>query len=253
MMKTEKEKNKKDYFIAVMTVQTVIGAVLIIAMMLSFRSDGRFMSLMRDGYKEYMSDEFSVEDFSETFGNISDFSSSAAAKIKNGAVAVFSEGTSEQTAARGGVDLEFSSLETLEGISLDEIDTGFSMIYPLSDYTLTSDFGYRTGPISGEPGIHTGIDMAAEYGADICAAADGTVADARWDNSYGNYIKILHKNNTVSIYAHCSRLCVDEGDYVSAGEKIAEVGSTGASTGNHLHFEVRKDNIRINPFNLLDD
>ena len=127
------------------------------------------------------------------------------------------------------------------------------MELPLKDFVVTSDFGYRYNPVTGEPGIHTGIDMAADYGVSIYAAADGVVADADWDNSYGKYVKLLHKDNTISIYAHCSSLCVSEGETVSAGEKIAEVGSTGASTGNHLHFEVRKDNIRVNPRNYIDE
>ena len=253
MMRTVKENEKKDYFTVVMAVQSVVGVILIVAMLLSLRGDGKVATIMREGYIEYMSDEFTAEEFSEALNGISDFSSVVAAGINSDVAAVMSENNTDEIPAKGGVDLEFSSLETLEGISFDDVDAGFSMIYPLDDYILTSDFGYRVGPISGEPGIHTGIDMAADYGTDISAAADGTVTDARWDSSYGNYVRILHKNNTVSIYAHCSVLCVDEGEYVRSGDKIAEVGSTGASTGNHLHFEVRKDNIRINPFNLLDE
>ncbi|MCD7774633.1 MAG: M23 family metallopeptidase, partial [Clostridiales bacterium] len=74
-----------------------------------------------------------------------------------------------------------------------------------------------------------------------------TVLDSDYDESYGNYIKLDHGDNIVTIYAHCSSLCVAAGDEVSQGDIIAKVGSTGSSTGNHLHFEMRKDNIRINP------
>ena len=122
---------------------------------------------------------------------------------------------------------------------------------PLKDYEITSDFGYRVNPVSGETGIHTGIDMAADYGQLIYAAADGVVVDSAWDNSYGNYVKIRHADNVVSIYAHCSKLIVSEGEKVKSGDRIARVGSTGASTGNHLHFEIRKANIRINPGYIL--
>lgn len=240
MMKTSKETENKDFFMPVMVTQTVAAIILIAAMIISFTRGGRFVELMSKGYTELMSADYKAEDLSEAVSRVAVFSQDAIEEFsKNGQI------------ARGGVDIEFTSLEMLEGISFEQIDAGFTMIYPLKDFEITSGFGYRISPVSGNAGIHTGLDMAADYGNDISAAADGTVLDARWDDSYGNYVKLQHQNNTVSIYAHCSRLCVDEGERVSAGEKIAEIGSTGASTGNHLHFEVRKDNIRINPYNLL--
>lgn len=255
MAKSIDGKEKKDFFTAVMLVQTAVSAVLIIALLVSFRGDGKFADMIRNGYLRFMATDFTAEDFSEAFNEFKEFSSSAADKIKNSSVQSVSSDSEESQSvpAAGGIDLEFSSLEALEGISFEDIDTGFSMSYPLDAYSITSEFGYRKGPISGEAGIHTGLDMAAAYGTAIHAAADGKVVDAAWDNSYGNYVKLLHDNNTVSIYAHCSKLCVSSGDTVEEGEKIAEVGSTGASTGNHLHFEVRKDNIRINPEYLLNE
>ena len=161
------------------------------------------------------------------------------------------EDESETHLVAGGEDLEFSGLDTLEGICFDRYKLAFDIALPLNDYSITSGFGYRIGPLTGEPGIHTGLDMAAPYGTSIRAAADGTVADAAYDSSYGNYVKLRHDDNTVTIYAHCSSLCVSEGETVSRGDKIAEVGSTGSSTGNHLHFEIRKDNIRLDPEYVL--
>lgn len=255
MVKEHGGKEKKDFFIIVMIVQSVVCAILVVFMLISARSDGKFASLMKEGYLKFMTADFSGEDFSEAFKNISEY------------VAVFSEDDTQQAAevfadeaeveisetepATGGVNFEFSSLEALEGVSLENIAVDFEMAEPLEEYEITSLFGYRVSPVSGETGIHTGLDMAAPYGTPIYAAADGTVVDSAWDNSYGYYIKLRHSDNTVSIYAHCSTLCADAGDEVEAGDKIAEVGSTGASTGNHLHFEVRKDNIRINPQYIL--
>ena len=240
MMKISKETENKDFFMPVMITQTVVSIIVIAAMIISFARGGKLSDLMEKGYTELMSADYRAEDFSEAVSRAAVFSQD-----------MINEFSDKSSIARGGIDLEFTSLEMLEGISFEKIDAGFSMIYPLSDFEITSDFGYRISPVSGNAGIHTGLDMAADFGADISAAADGKVLDARWDDSYGNYVKLQHQNNTVSIYAHCSRLCVEEGESVSAGEKIAEIGSTGASTGNHLHFEVRKDNIRINPYNLL--
>lgn len=255
MVKAHGGTEKKDFFVSVMIVQSVVCAILVIFMLLSARSDGKFASLMKEGYLKFMTADFSGEDFSEAFKNVSEYVAVFAEDDAQQAEAVFAdtaqEETSEAEPATGGVNLEFSSLETLEGVSLENVRIDFEMIEPLDDYEITSSFGYRVSPVSGETGIHTGLDMAAPYGTPIYAAADGTVVDSAWDNSYGYYVKVLHSDHTVSIYAHCSALCADAGDEVEQGEKIAEVGSTGASTGNHLHFEVRKDNIRINPEYIL--
>lgn len=249
MVRTKKKDNKKDFFTVVMIVQTLLGSILIVAMLVSFRGSGRFLSVMTEAYLEYMQTDFTADDISDVINKIR----GVVKTVDNNDDAQTVKESESEVPAIGGKDLEFSSLEALEGISFEDIETDVDMTYPLRDYRITSEFGYRTGPITGEAGVHTGLDMAADYGTAIFAAADGEVLDADWDNSYGKYVKILHKNNTVSIYAHCSRLCVDEGENVKQGEKIAEVGSTGASTGNHLHFEVRKDNIRINPYFLLNE
>lgn len=255
MVKSYSGKEKKDYFTGIMIAQCVVCAILVVFMLVSAGSDGKFASLMKEGYLRFMTADFSGEDFSEAFKNISEYTAVFSENKSQQAQSVFSENTTQEEIsdepATGGVNLEFSSLETLEGVSLENIEISFEMNEPLDDYEITSRFGYRVSPVSGETGIHTGLDMAAAYGTPIMAAADGTVVDAAYDNSYGYYVKILHKDNTVSIYAHCSSLCSDAGDEVKQGEKIAEVGSTGASTGNHLHFEVRKDNIRINPEYIL--
>ncbi len=249
MVRAKKDEKKKDYFTVVMIVQTVLGSLLIIAMLVSFRGQGGFLAVMTENYLKYMQSDFTADDISDVINKIQ---SSVKTDEADKNIITATESESELPAI-GGKDIEFSSLETLEGISFENIETGIVMEYPLKEYRITSEFGYRTGPVTNEVGVHTGLDMAADYGTPIYAAADGEVVDSAWDNSYGNYVKILHRNNTVSIYAHCSRLCVDEGESVEQGEKIAEVGSTGASTGNHLHFEVRKNNIRINPYFLLNE
>lgn len=250
---TETGKEKKDFFTIVMIVQSLVCAILVVLMLLSARSDGKFAQIMKNGYLEFMITDFTGEDFEDAFRSFREYVAVFLEENESETVAVFneSEETSEiqtqEELPTGGIDLEFSSLETLEGISFCDVDTGIEMSLPLEEYVITSPFGYRFSPLSGETGVHTGLDMAADYGQSVYAVADGIVVDSAWDNSYGNYVKIQHENNTVTIYAHCSSLCVDEGEKVLAGDRIARVGSTGASTGNHLHFEIRKDNIRINP------
>lgn len=118
--------------------------------------------------------------------------------------------------------------------------------WPLAvDGTITSRFGTRTDPISGEIKTHGGTDIAAATGTSILAAADGTVISATWHNSYGYYVKIKHNDTYSTLYAHCSALLVSAGQTVKQGQVIAQVGSTGYSTGPHLHFEVIQNGVRV--------
>jgi murein DD-endopeptidase MepM/ murein hydrolase activator NlpD len=99
---------------------------------------------------------------------------------------------------------------------------------------------------------HKGLDIAAPNGTSIVAAADGVVTYAQYNSGgYGNLVKISHGNGVETYYAHCSKLYVSVGQTVSAGDTIAAVGSTGNSTGNHLHFEIRKNGTQINPQKYL--
>ena len=114
--------------------------------------------------------------------------------------------------------------------------------------TITSQFGHRVDPITGEVSSHTGTDIACAEGTPILAAADGIVTVANgldsWGGSYGYYIQIDHGSGLETLYAHCSSICVTTGQQVQAGQVIGYVGHTGRVTGNHLHWEVRTDGTR---------
>lgn len=115
--------------------------------------------------------------------------------------------------------------------------------WPLpQSYTITSWFGYREDPFTGEISYHSGTDIGAPGGTPILASADGTVTIANaidsWGGGYGYHIKVKHNDTYDTLYAHCSSICVTEGQEVKQGEVIGYVGTTGNSTGNHLHFEV---------------
>lgn len=115
--------------------------------------------------------------------------------------------------------------------------------------SITSPFGYRTDPLTGETSYHDGTDIAAPEGTPILAAADGTVTVANaldsWGGSYGYYVQIDHGSGLQTLYAHCCQVCVTQGQQVQAGQVIAYVGHTGRATGNHLHFEVRENGERV--------
>lgn len=124
--------------------------------------------------------------------------------------------------------------------------------WPAPSYTRISDeYGNRTHPILGIQQFHNGLDMAAPGGSPILAAYSGTVVAATYSGSMGNYIMIDHGDSLYTIYMHASALYVSKGQEVTKGEKIAAVGSTGRSTGNHLHFSVRLNGNYVSPWNYL--
>jgi murein DD-endopeptidase MepM/ murein hydrolase activator NlpD len=118
---------------------------------------------------------------------------------------------------------------------------------PLEGAALTSGFGMRTHPVLGGRRQHAGIDLAAPTGTPVYATADGVVSRADWYSSYGLYIAIEHGASMQTRFAHLSRLAVATGDSVKKGDLIGYVGSTGRSTGPHLHYEVRIDGLAVNP------
>ena len=129
---------------------------------------------------------------------------------------------------------------------------GGMFAWPCPSYTRISDeYGNRTHPILGIQQFHNGLDMAAPGGSAILAAYDGDVVAAAYSSSMGNYIMIDHGSGLYTIYMHCSALYVSKGQVVTKGQNIAAVGSTGRSTGNHLHFSVRLNGNYVSPWNYL--
>ncbi len=122
---------------------------------------------------------------------------------------------------------------------------------PLSDGAMGSRFGSRIDPFNGRSAMHEGIDFNAPIGTPILAAAGGVVVFAEHHPGYGNQVDVDHGNELVTRYAHASKLLVKAGDIVKRGQKIAEVGSTGRSTGPHLHFEVRIAGVAQDPAGYL--
>ncbi len=122
---------------------------------------------------------------------------------------------------------------------------------PVVDGWYSSNFGYRIDPFNGQHSFHEGIDFPAEKGTPIVAAASGKVVASEWHPQYGKMVEVDHGNGLVSRYAHASSVGVREGDLVVRGQPIAAVGSTGRSTGPHLHFEVRLNGVPQNPARFL--
>jgi murein DD-endopeptidase MepM/ murein hydrolase activator NlpD len=116
---------------------------------------------------------------------------------------------------------------------------------------ISSPYGWRTDPFRGGKAWHAGLDIAAAAGDPVAACWDGEVTYAGTKGGYGNVVEVTHAGGWKSVYGHLSTLSVKAGDAVTAGEKIAEIGSTGRSTGPHLHFELRRGEETVDPRTML--
>ena len=134
-------------------------------------------------------------------------------------------------------------LEAQIAASKIQINYGSGYMWPLDGcYVITSLFGPRNHPITGKYSNHGGTDVRANYGTKIKAARGGVVMTSEYHWSYGNYVVVVHDNGTSTLYAHMSKRAVKEGQTVTQGQVLGYVGSTGSSTGNHLHYEIRTTN-----------
>lgn len=131
---------------------------------------------------------------------------------------------------------------TMDQVSLGELET----MTPVMG-RLTSGYGYRDHPINGKYFFHGGVDIGGQTGDAIAAFANGTVEYTGKNDSYGLYLQVDHGNGVKSFYAHCSRIVVTKGQTVAMGDKVAEIGSTGTSTGPHLHLELKYNKTHLNP------
>ena len=159
------------------------------------------------------------------------------------------EGAPQQPAAVAAFlesQTAFSDCELPETVDYNYRTLPFAYTVPVSGYN-SSGFGYRLHPILNIVRFHYGTDFAANAGERVLAFADGTVTFAGYDESFGNHLMIDHGDGWQSHYSHCSALNVAQGTQVSGGECVALVGATGLATGPHLHFELTKDGIYVNP------
>ena len=141
----------------------------------------------------------------------------------------------------------------LKESALETIDQAMSYpnLYP-AEGRFTSGFGYRRHPVSGTYSFHKGVDIANSTGTEIMAAGSGVVTFAGYNGGYGYIIVIDHGNGYQTVYAHNSKMLVSAGDVVEKGQVISKMGSTGTATGSHLHFEIHKDGVQIDPMTIIE-
>lgn len=170
---------------------------------------------------------------------------------------VYEENEAQEEALQQEIDEMVAELERLARENANNaaavVATG-SFIWPAeSSRRVTSPFGTRLHPILGVYKSHNGIDIGADYGTNILAADGGIVAVSQYSSSYGNYVVINHGNGNRTLYAHMSKRLVSVGDTVEQGQTIGLIGSTGMSTGPHLHYEVTINGTRTNPLNYYSN
>lgn len=258
-----KEK-KKDMYTAVLICQIVAICFIMLTFFLTVKSD-------RASYIEFnelISQElFSTEDiitsvktyfldsksWAVSGDNVVYLPDEADAEEKSEDVAsseISDEIAEEELNGVGGDDIKL--YEATDITSFAPIKSTSPAVSPIENGRYTSYFGYRINPITKEFSFHTGLDIAAKSGTKIRSVYNGTVTKVGEDSRAGKYIFLTHDDGYVTFYCHCSEILAEVGAVIRQGETIALVGSTGWSTGPHLHFEVRKNNIRYNPLYILE-
>lgn len=154
------------------------------------------------------------------------------------------------------IDMGYDGPELPEDVSMDKYDLGLaetmSPIQGVEGWWVSSDYGWREHPVDGEERFHCGVDLAVNEGTNVKAFADGVVNYIGESPIYGLYTQLDHGNGVTTFYAHCKTLLVQQGQTVSRGDVIAQSGQTGNVTGPHLHFELKKDGLFLNPLYYLD-
>ena len=257
--KNTPQENKKDRYTTVTVCQIITSAIIFMIYM--------FIICVSAEAKEEFNYYFSSE-LIDTYGIVSavkEYISSQGVWQVSGSNVVYSQDGGENEYETAQVTTAETENENLNGIGGDDLEiyqaadnASFAVlrvttpaVIPVEGGRFTSYFGYRDNPITGEFSFHTGLDIAAPHGTKIRAAYPGTVSAVGEDDRSGKYIFLTHEDGFVTFYCHCSEIVACEGAVIRQGETIAKVGSTGWSTGPHLHFEIRKNNIRYNPLCIL--
>lgn len=246
---SKKEKTGKKTLL-VPAVQIAVCAILALSVFALSRSGSALYSELRAQYASVMAQDYCADGvWTAAKRAAQHVLEPAEADTPAGTVATIDERAEVETiTSSGGEDIRV--LDALQDSSFEAVTVSQSAVMPVQG-KVTSGFGYRIHPITGNRSFHTGIDLAAAEGTPIAAAYSGTVQETGFTSGRGNYILLSHGENLQTMYCHLSEIQVREGDAVDAGGTIGLVGTTGMSTGPHLHFELRVSGVRCNPVYVL--
>lgn len=255
MIKNTKKKDK-DYLVFTLIIQAVLCLIIFIGLFLLRDSKNKYIRIIDKDYFENIDDNYNSVSEYKPDGIKPESEEQVIVSVDSAAVDYSDMNIGQLSAdvhASGGKEyLINENTDIPSNVSVNGYVLNRKMTLPLKG-TITSEFGERVHPVTGQYSFHTGIDIAAETGSPIYAAFDGEVLVSDYDQWNGNYLKIVHDGDIMTVYCHCDTLHVKEGDIVKAGDIIAEVGSTGSSTGPHLHFEFRINNISYDPQIALNE
>lgn len=236
-----KVNNTPDRVFGVVTYQTIlvlIIAIIYVVMLTIYPAKTREIASQ---FKQIFTNDFNLKEVVyDTVGDI------LTALNQTMPVEEIDEVNVEYNGMGGEKSSNIGNLSPTNVTLANVIYTG-SIMYPLENSRITSGFGLRKSPTTGEFEFHNAIDIAAPMGDPIFAVANGKVVGSNFDSSLGNYIVVEHANGFRTKYGHCSELLVEEGMVVREGEVIAKIGSTGDSTGPHVHFAASKNGVYFNP------
>lgn len=225
----EKEKGHPTLHLSVMAVQSVAcGVAVLLALLLRVAGGEAYRSLQQSFHEALARNEWV----------------STVARLWDG-------DPIEKAANEEVADVKEETFTEEKTAQLTGSVTAVEAIAPLESGTLTSDYGERIHPISGAQEIHSGVDVAAPTGTDLRAAYDGEVAEVGESTQLGKYIRLNHGGGIEILYGHCDEIVAEQGASVKAGERVALVGSTGVSTGSHVHICVKLDGVLCDPAVLL--
>lgn len=219
----KKDENKRDFFTHIIAVQILVVALLMGGLFAVKKISPHNFEILKKSYSQIMEKDMTVKE--------------VWAKIKS------------YSYPQGGDDISVFSPQT--GTSFSPYYISGEICVPVNG-SISSPFGYRINPVTGTFSFHSGLDIAADEGEKIKAAYYGTVTKVDYDDVSGKYIELTHSDGLVTRYLHCAEILAEEGMVVRSGETIALVGSTGRSTGPHLHFVIEIDGEKVNPLYVLD-
>lgn len=250
--RSEEYEKPKNVMTKIIIIQLILSLAVTGILFSVCRTDGNLSQNIKAFYSQISQKDMSVSQIFGVFKKVAQFTFAPSTKWDGS----FTENENEKEETTD--DPQASSGETVSDTTGEKAI--FSPVYltvkllpPIDSKKITSNFGYRTSPITGKYSLHTGLDIAAPHGTKIKAAYGGTVEKADYNETRGNYIIIRHSNSLKTTYNHCSELLVKENTVLRAGETIALVGSTGAATGSHLHFEISVNGKYIDPLWVIGD
>lgn len=275
--KSKKPKTKTDSLARLLALQSVLCIIVAAAVFAASKLSPNTYERMKNDYSEIMSENMSIGQVWEQIKNAAlyaikpaaqtaaeptqgekaseEASVTASTEVMMNVFEAVSDETGESVAVgeigngSGGEDI--GSSQTASGVSFAPYYVSASPVMPVKNARRTSRFGYRTNPISGNYGFHTGLDLAAAQGTPVAAAFYGEIEETGENEVWGKYVLMRHSASFETYYCHLSEIYVKQGSVIRQGETLGLVGSTGWSTGPHLHFEVRIDGVRVDPETLL--